>query len=100
MLILNPRLVLTQTFNGPDFLVAGEARFHRVVGQEQDHADANNDSDEAHEEEEDLPGLEGFGGVVLEAVGGEGADDSSSTGANVPKANAEWLFWWSQGVFS
>lgn len=92
MLVLDARLVLSQSFDGPYFLIACEAGFHRVVREEKDDAGADDDGDEAHEEEEDLPRLKGFGGVVLEAVAGKGANNGSSAGANVPEADAEGLF--------
>lgn len=96
MLVLNARLVLPESLNRPKLLIACEAGFHRVVGEKDDDASADNDGDEAHEEEEDLPGFEGFGGVVLKAVASESANDSAGAGANVPEAYAEGLFWCSQ----
>ena len=53
--VLNASLVLPQSFNGPDLFVVCKAGFHWVVWKEEDDKDSDDNGDETHQEEEDLP---------------------------------------------
>lgn len=73
MLVLDTRLILPQSLDCPDLLVVGQARAHRVVREEEYHADPHEDGDKAHNQEKDLPGGENLGIIMLESEREEGA---------------------------
>lgn len=75
MLVLYTRLVPPQSLDCPDLLVVRQARAHRVVREEEHHADSDDDGDKAHDQEKDLPGGENLGRIVLKSERGEGTAD-------------------------
>ena len=57
-LVLDPGLIVANSFNDKDFLLSRESTLHGIVGQEQDNHDPDEDGDDAEHQEQDLPGLE------------------------------------------
>ena len=55
MLVLNTGLVFPQSLNRPDLLVVRQAGAHRVVWKEEHDNDTDDNGDEAHDQEENLP---------------------------------------------
>lgn len=89
--VLNACLVLSQTFDRPNFLLVGQAAFHGVVRQDKDDGNANDHGDQPDDQEHDLPGREGVGGVVLEAEGQKTAEDGASPDTEIPQSNTRRL---------